>query len=511
MAAAAAYARAAGAARRAARPWGSTSGSSACERALARARARPSGGLPAVQIAGTNGKGSTAAMTEAILRAAGPGARPLHLAAPVPLHRAHPRSPASRSTAIAWLRLDAAVAATGVPLTYFEVATVLGVSGHGRGGVELGGAGDRARRAARRGDHVRAAGHGDHQHRLGPHRITSARRLASIAREKAGILKPGVPRFLARAARRGRRGDRRRWRARVGAPLLRLGRDFDIAPDCRRRRWRARTSAPTRPWRWRWRARPARRQGRALPADADRARARRRALAGAARARATRPVRCCSTARTTPRARRRWRRRCRRSRARRRRGAGDLGRRRARIWPACCGRLLPLVSRGDRDPLAQSARVAAGRARGGDRGVLARGGRKAPRTHVIDDARDAIAEARRLAGSTAVWWWSRDRSSWPPRRAPRCSASASTRSRFRSAVSAPDGSNCQGAKTRVRTSKAGLQSPLQEVRTLYCPDLGVLASWRFIHPNVGRARTNTPRSCVRARLLCRYKARRRLQ
>ena len=112
--------------------------------------ARPSARVPAVHIAGTNGKGSTAAMTESILRAGRAAHGPVHLAAPRPLHRAHPdRRPGGRRRA-AGRAGRARVAATGVPLTYFEVADRAGLPGHGRGRGGRGGAGGGPGRAARR-------------------------------------------------------------------------------------------------------------------------------------------------------------------------------------------------------------------------------------------------------------------------------------------------------------------------------------------------------------------------
>ena len=165
-----------------------------------------------MQIAGTNGKGSTAAMTEAILRAAGLRTglyTSPHLAA---LHRAHPRRRASRPTAIGWRRSTRAVAATGVPLTYFEVATVLGFLVFAEEGVEvavletgLGGRLDAVTACEPLATAITSIGL-DHMDYLGD-------TLAAIAREKAGILKPGVPCFLGAPARRGRRRDRRASRA----------------------------------------------------------------------------------------------------------------------------------------------------------------------------------------------------------------------------------------------------------------------------------------------------------
>ena len=79
----------------------------------------------AVQIAGTNGKGSTAAMTEAILRGAGLRTglyTSPHLARFTERIRVAGREVDGDRLAA----LDARVVATGVPLTYFEIATVLG-------------------------------------------------------------------------------------------------------------------------------------------------------------------------------------------------------------------------------------------------------------------------------------------------------------------------------------------------------------------------------------------------
>ena len=91
--------------------------------------------------------------------------------------------------------------------------------------------------------------------------------LASIAREKAGILKPGVPCFLARVPAEADAVIDEVARA-VGAPLLRFGRELDIEPDlpapalagAHQRANAALAVALARE--------VARRQGRALPAEA---------------------------------------------------------------------------------------------------------------------------------------------------------------------------------------------------------------------------------------------------
>ncbi|HEY6475708.1 MAG TPA: Mur ligase family protein, partial [Polyangia bacterium] len=91
----------------------------------------------AVQIAGTNGKGSTAAMTEAILRAAG-----LRTGLTTSPHLARfterIRVAGAEIDGDELAALDARIVATGVPLTYFEIATVLAFLAFADAGVELG-------------------------------------------------------------------------------------------------------------------------------------------------------------------------------------------------------------------------------------------------------------------------------------------------------------------------------------------------------------------------------------
>ncbi|HVZ86216.1 MAG TPA: Mur ligase family protein [Polyangia bacterium] len=181
--------------------------------------------LAAVQIAGTNGKGSTAAMTEAILRAAGVRTglyTSPHLARFTERIRIGGRE-------VDGERLDALerrIAATGVPLTYFEIATALAFLCFAEDGVELavletglGGRLDAVTTAEPLATAITSIGF-DHMAYLGDS-------LRAIAFEKAGILKPGVPCFLGRlpdeaeAAIAG-------VAAAVGAPLTQLGRDFAL-------------------------------------------------------------------------------------------------------------------------------------------------------------------------------------------------------------------------------------------------------------------------------------------
>jgi dihydrofolate synthase/folylpolyglutamate synthase len=180
----------------------------------------------AVQIAGTNGKGSTAAMTEAILRAAGYRTglyTSPHLARFTERIRVSGREIDGDRLAA----LDRKVAATGVPLTYFEIATVLGFLALAEEAVEiavletgLGGRLDAVTAAEPLATAITSIGI-DHTGYLGS-------TLRAIAREKAGILKPGVVCFLGRLPAEAE-DEIARIAAEVGAPLARLGRDFQAA------------------------------------------------------------------------------------------------------------------------------------------------------------------------------------------------------------------------------------------------------------------------------------------
>lgn len=181
----------------------------------------------AVQIAGTNGKGSTAAMTEAILRAAGLRTglyTSPHLARFTERIRVAGREVDGARLAA----LDARVVATGVSLTYFEIATALGFLAFAEDGVEvavletgLGGRLDAVTTSEPLATAITSIGL-DHQAYLGT-------TLSEIAREKAGILKPNVRCFLGRLPAEAAREIAARARE-VGAPLSYLGRDFAPPP-----------------------------------------------------------------------------------------------------------------------------------------------------------------------------------------------------------------------------------------------------------------------------------------
>jgi dihydrofolate synthase/folylpolyglutamate synthase len=354
--------------------------------------------LPAVQIAGTNGKGSTAAMAEAILRAAG-WRTGLYTSPHLCRFTERIRIAGAEVDGDRLARLDAAVAATGVPLTYFEVATVLAFQVMAEERVELGvletglgGRLDAVTVCAPLATAITSIGW-DHMDFLG----TS---LASIAREKAGILKAGVPCFLARVPAEADAAIDEVARA-VGAPLVRFGRELDIEPDlpapalagAHQRANAALAVALARE--------VARRQGRALPAESIAA-----GLTGV-----------------------RWPARLERVEtpagevlldcAHNPEGAEVLAaalpaiareRRAVLVLSVVAGKdlggvlrpLLPLfpevIATRSRNPraLPPGELVAAVEAFSHAAGTMA------PRTHVIDDARDAIAESRRLAGSTGL-------------------------------------------------------------------------------------------------------------
>jgi dihydrofolate synthase / folylpolyglutamate synthase len=184
----------------------------------------------AVQIAGTNGKGSTAAMTEAILRAAG-----LRTGLMTSPHLARfterIRVAGAELDGDRLAALDERIVATDVPLTYFEIATVLAFLAFAEAGVEiavletgLGGRLDAVTTCEPLATAITSIGF-DHQAYLGT-------TLAAIAREKAGILKPNIPCFLGRLPNEAHAEIALRA-AETGAPLRYLERDFTPPPGRR--------------------------------------------------------------------------------------------------------------------------------------------------------------------------------------------------------------------------------------------------------------------------------------
>lgn len=177
----------------------------------------------AVQIAGTNGKGSTAAMTEAILREAGLRAG-LHTSPHLSRFTERFRVDGIEADGDRLAALDARIAATGVPLTYFEIATVLAFLLFAEEGVEvavletgLGGRLDAVTTCEPIATAVTSIGM-DHTDYLGP-------TLRDISREKAGIIKPGVAHLIGVLPAEAE-DEQEKAALAADAPLLRLGRDF---------------------------------------------------------------------------------------------------------------------------------------------------------------------------------------------------------------------------------------------------------------------------------------------
>ena len=198
-------------------------------RAAVALRGHPERAWPAVHIAGTNGKGSTAAMVEAVLRAA--GYRTGLYTSP------HLVDFTERIRVDGWtiprdvvaalvddLRTD--LARAGIALTHFEFVTLMAFEWFRRVGIDVGvievGLGGRLDATNVIEPTVTAITHValDHEEYLG-------RTIPEVAGEKAGILKPGVPVALGRLVPEAERVVLARAAA-VGAPVLRAGHDGEL-------------------------------------------------------------------------------------------------------------------------------------------------------------------------------------------------------------------------------------------------------------------------------------------
>lgn len=178
-----------------------------------------------VQVAGTNGKGSTAAMTESIMRAAGLRTGLFtspHLCRFTERIRIFGRPVDGDHLA----DLGERAAAVGVPLTYFEMSAVLALLAMAEAGVEaavletgLGGRLDAVTAVNPVATAIASVGL-DHTDVLGE-------TLEEIAAEKAGIAKPGVPLFVGPVPASAL-AQIRRVASAAGAPVLRLGADFSV-------------------------------------------------------------------------------------------------------------------------------------------------------------------------------------------------------------------------------------------------------------------------------------------
>ena len=181
----------------------------------------------AVQIAGTNGKGSTAAFLDSILRAAGLRTGLFtspHLCRFSERIRVDGREVEGERLG----QLDEAVVATGVPLTYFEISAVLAFLAFAEARVDLAvletGLGGRldATTASQPLACAITSIALDHQDLLG-------NTIGEIAHEKACIARPGVPLFLGPLSPEAL-AEVERVARETGSPLRHLGVDF-TAPD----------------------------------------------------------------------------------------------------------------------------------------------------------------------------------------------------------------------------------------------------------------------------------------
>ncbi len=178
-----------------------------------------------VTVAGTNGKGSTVALLEAMLTAAGYRVGTYsspHLIRYNERMRLDGAPVSDPALCQAFARVEAARADT--PLTYFEFGTLAAVEWFRAGGcqialleVGLGGRLDAVNAWDADAAIVTAIGI-DHTEWLGATRD-------SIAREKAGIFRPGRPAICADPDPPPALGE---YAERIGARLIRIGRDFDF-------------------------------------------------------------------------------------------------------------------------------------------------------------------------------------------------------------------------------------------------------------------------------------------
>ena len=191
---------------------------------------RPERAYPVVHVAGTKGKGTTASALASALDASG-----LKVGLFTSPHlrdvRERIRIGARPAPDEAWLTAAQAVNAArpDLPLTYFEFLTALACVVYRAAQVDvavfevgLGGRLDATNVVAPAVCVITAIGR-DHADVLGPD-------VASIAREKAGIVKPGVPVVAGPGHALAARVIEARAQA-VKAPLLLLGRDLSVRAD----------------------------------------------------------------------------------------------------------------------------------------------------------------------------------------------------------------------------------------------------------------------------------------
>lgn len=207
-------------------------------RAALALRGNPERALRVVHVAGTNGKGSVSAMVEASLRAAGHRTglyTSPHLHRFVERIRIAGREISAREVAERATDIERALRGPGAPeLTFFETATLLALEAMRDAKVDvavlevgLGGRLDATNVIERPEVTAITRIALDHEALLGT-------TMAAIAREKAGILKPGIPAVIGVRDRRAKRAIAARARQ-VGAPATWIDRDFEVVDEARGR------------------------------------------------------------------------------------------------------------------------------------------------------------------------------------------------------------------------------------------------------------------------------------
>ena len=208
-------------------PRGMELGLGRMEQALA-LRGHPERACPSILVGGTNGKGSVATMIATVLASAGHKVGLFtspHLHRFVERFRIDGRPVAERTIAHQVAALRPFLDAPGTPrLTFFETATLLAFELFRDAccdvmvlEVGLGGRLDATNVVTPLLSVITSVAL-DHTAQLGP-------TVAHVAREKAGIVKPGVPVVVGVRDPDARAVIARRAR-RIGAPLLAIGRDF---------------------------------------------------------------------------------------------------------------------------------------------------------------------------------------------------------------------------------------------------------------------------------------------
>jgi dihydrofolate synthase/folylpolyglutamate synthase len=186
---------------------------------------------PVLHVAGTNGKGSTIAYLEAMLRAGG-----WRVDAYISPHLVHFNErirldgASISETRLAALLAECEDANDGAPITFFEITTAAAFLAYQRGAADflllevgLGGRLDATNVVARPALCAITPVSIDHTQYLGD-------ALAGIAAEKAGILKPGVPAIIAEQAGEAEQVIAARA-AQLSAPLLRHGREWHVRAE----------------------------------------------------------------------------------------------------------------------------------------------------------------------------------------------------------------------------------------------------------------------------------------